>query len=636
MVGSTIYNTVVAITNSATLSSLYGWGRYGGLQQTASFNFTDLYVSPVPQSIYASQPRCASSTNSIQYSCLRFGTTGGPLCASALGGDFVCATSLPYEPVLAIPAEVKGLQPGWASCLGGLAGVYEFVLSCTSQCDMTNETNSPPSALHAAVSAAAITMPKGSTAAHTTTAEQVSPTTQASPSPTVSSAAPSTQAPSPSDPASPTQSKQADPTIATSSSVVINDGNSFPAPSSHSNAQPPSSNALDVLTQAQSEAAPEASFDSTPEGITPIPAQSTADVAADPTAGVSSIKQAPEESASGSLQQLSDTTDATNPSDAVSQALSMISNAESHAQAAPTANDPQNTIVGIGSHVVIINPSATTVLQAGSTAIIGSQTFAANTDGVDVDGSSASFFTSIAATQQAPANSPAAVWTTGTQEISAHLESSGIVLQAPDATTTIAQGSLATFAGQTISADTSAQAIHVDGSSIPLSSPQLSPTDEHFSYSPQSTDSSAITALAFPSASATLTPGSAITLSGTIYSLPTNPTGDIIYIDGKSSSMHIPSAQGEPSTFSQGLLASPAGTEPASLPAFISPSGNSNETSGSTSISTATSTAERSSSTPSTGAPSQTPGTSGAGGKSNSLFDALSGLITVSLLLWIA
>lgn len=38
----TYSNEIVAITNTANLSSLYGWGRYNGLGWTASFNFTDL------------------------------------------------------------------------------------------------------------------------------------------------------------------------------------------------------------------------------------------------------------------------------------------------------------------------------------------------------------------------------------------------------------------------------------------------------------------------------------------------------------------------------------------------------------------------------------------------------------------
>jgi hypothetical protein len=40
--GRTYSNQIVAITETASLSSLYGWGRYNGLGWTASFNFTDL------------------------------------------------------------------------------------------------------------------------------------------------------------------------------------------------------------------------------------------------------------------------------------------------------------------------------------------------------------------------------------------------------------------------------------------------------------------------------------------------------------------------------------------------------------------------------------------------------------------
>lgn len=40
--GKTHYDQIVAITDTANLSSIYGWGRYNGIGYTASFNFTDL------------------------------------------------------------------------------------------------------------------------------------------------------------------------------------------------------------------------------------------------------------------------------------------------------------------------------------------------------------------------------------------------------------------------------------------------------------------------------------------------------------------------------------------------------------------------------------------------------------------
>jgi hypothetical protein len=62
----TYTNEIVAITETANLSSLYGWARYNGLGATASFNFTDLWV---PRCRYQSQDEstdiaqiCESST----------------------------------------------------------------------------------------------------------------------------------------------------------------------------------------------------------------------------------------------------------------------------------------------------------------------------------------------------------------------------------------------------------------------------------------------------------------------------------------------------------------------------------------------------------------------------------------------
>lgn len=42
VIGKTYSNEIVAITETANLSSLYGWNRRNGLGATASFNFTDL------------------------------------------------------------------------------------------------------------------------------------------------------------------------------------------------------------------------------------------------------------------------------------------------------------------------------------------------------------------------------------------------------------------------------------------------------------------------------------------------------------------------------------------------------------------------------------------------------------------
>jgi hypothetical protein len=87
----------------------------GGRQMSASFNFTDLYQDPVPGEIYERQPRCWLSSRAAQGGKYR------PLPSDYPG----CARTAPYEPILVIPMEVRELDSEWASCRGGIEGVYD-------------------------------------------------------------------------------------------------------------------------------------------------------------------------------------------------------------------------------------------------------------------------------------------------------------------------------------------------------------------------------------------------------------------------------------------------------------------------------------------------------------------------------
>ena len=109
----TYYDKIVAITDTATLSSIHGWNYINDLGGSASFNFTDLYVSPVPDEIYESQPRCASSLVMAR-------GKSGPRPTG-----WTCPRYIPYEPILAIPVEVRYIDPSWASCNGSINGVYD-------------------------------------------------------------------------------------------------------------------------------------------------------------------------------------------------------------------------------------------------------------------------------------------------------------------------------------------------------------------------------------------------------------------------------------------------------------------------------------------------------------------------------
>jgi hypothetical protein len=111
--GKTYSNEIIAITDTATLKSIAGWNDRDYLGSTFSFNFTDLYVSPVPESIYQNQPRCASSFY------VEAKNENPNLW------EWVCPRMFPYEPILAIPDEVRHIDPGWADCIGSINGVYD-------------------------------------------------------------------------------------------------------------------------------------------------------------------------------------------------------------------------------------------------------------------------------------------------------------------------------------------------------------------------------------------------------------------------------------------------------------------------------------------------------------------------------
>ncbi|KAF2236547.1 hypothetical protein EV356DRAFT_530828, partial [Viridothelium virens] len=116
-VGGTYFNTIVPITNSADLSSLWATMDYGaaGLN-SASFNFTDLN-SPVPDSIYDRQPRCAQYSNAKATWMMHDGPDTGPS---------TCPHTLPYEPIIIVPPSVlRSIDPSWASCSGDIRGVYD-------------------------------------------------------------------------------------------------------------------------------------------------------------------------------------------------------------------------------------------------------------------------------------------------------------------------------------------------------------------------------------------------------------------------------------------------------------------------------------------------------------------------------
>lgn len=123
-VGPTIRDTIVAITDTAEISSRYvtltGRGGAGNAPLApvktivAPFNVSGL-VPPVPYSIYTKQDWCQTSIWTEQVK-------------GAYEGDMTtmptCATTGLYKPILFLPSEILlQMKPLWADCTGDVRGV---------------------------------------------------------------------------------------------------------------------------------------------------------------------------------------------------------------------------------------------------------------------------------------------------------------------------------------------------------------------------------------------------------------------------------------------------------------------------------------------------------------------------------
>lgn len=120
-IGTTYTNLILPIPHSTALSSI--WGRSGNYEaraalmtySTAAFNYTDLVLTPVPNTIYNLQPRCQTSL---------YGFIPEEASTDNIA-NFSCARTVPYEPIIALPTEVADLDQMWKGCVGALEGVYD-------------------------------------------------------------------------------------------------------------------------------------------------------------------------------------------------------------------------------------------------------------------------------------------------------------------------------------------------------------------------------------------------------------------------------------------------------------------------------------------------------------------------------
>ncbi|KAK5717112.1 hypothetical protein LTR15_009001 [Elasticomyces elasticus] len=100
---SSVWETVSSHSNGP-----YDWGC--GLNSgIAPFNITNLAYTPVPYSIYESQPYCAELVMAPEGYC-----------------SMPCPTTLPYKPIVVVPSSVlNALDPAWATCYLDLRGLYD-------------------------------------------------------------------------------------------------------------------------------------------------------------------------------------------------------------------------------------------------------------------------------------------------------------------------------------------------------------------------------------------------------------------------------------------------------------------------------------------------------------------------------
>ncbi|KAK3068237.1 hypothetical protein LTR53_014358 [Teratosphaeriaceae sp. CCFEE 6253] len=141
-VGGTFKNTIIPVRTEDLSSLAYqplanwaiGPGQWGNQQLSYKyinrpFNFTDL-AEPVPDSVYNQLPWCQRELR---------GWTNAGFNAS----KFTCTPKdASYAPLIAVPTEVRNLDPAWASCTAWYGGLFD-----------------PPEALHGVPVAAAPTTP---------------------------------------------------------------------------------------------------------------------------------------------------------------------------------------------------------------------------------------------------------------------------------------------------------------------------------------------------------------------------------------------------------------------------------------------------------------------------------------------
>ncbi|RMY74396.1 hypothetical protein D0863_03276 [Hortaea werneckii] len=408
------------------------------------FNLTDL-TEPVPQSIYMQLPRCQLSLSAYTK-------------AGFEASDFTCSEYGAYKPLIAIPTEVRDLDPAWASCTAWYGGAYD-----------------PPKALQGAT---AVATPEVPTPVEATSASARSKATDSLPSQTATAL--------PADPASSNGAEDLEPTAPSDNS----NENSSKAATASSKASGNASGAGESLPSSNPETTAKADplVDTTQTGTLEA-SQNTADTLTQATSesqnpGKSGSSQAqPTKSdangsksrtTDGSSNEASQTEAAFTPS--TNNALSILQSALSSVN---TFEDPQTVASGTTTEPSVVNSyvggseavgEASTVSQDRESSVTletqGVHTTSSGNHGPGPFAESSPPEVSTTGSYQ-----QGTILTIGSVEVTASANLDGAVLQNEEETATFsAEGAEVTFAGEAVSLNLQGQL--AVGSSTYAVSPQ--------------------------------------------------------------------------------------------------------------------------------------------------------------------
>ncbi|RMZ09508.1 hypothetical protein D0860_04195 [Hortaea werneckii] len=396
-----------------------------------SFNLTDLN-EPVPQSIYMQLPRCQLSLSAYTK-------------AGFQASDFTCSEYGAYKPLIAIPTEVRDLDPAWASCTAWYGGAYD-----------------PPKALQGAT---AIATPEVPTPVKATSASAGSTATDSLPSQTATAL-----------PADPAGSSGADPSDPNASSDDSSENQSQAATATlKASGSESSSGELLPSSDPGTTAKADPLIDATQTGI-PEASQNTANTFSRATSGSqdsdesgsyqvqptkSDANGSTSKAAGGASNEAAQTETAFTPS--TTNALSILQSALSSA----TTLEHHKTVTSsvstepsvVNSHVggnEAVGTASTVSQNQGSSVILQTPDVHAppsNNPGAGSEIGEEPLAESLALEASTTAGyQQGTVLTIGSVEVTASANSDGAVLQNEEETATLsAEGAEATFAGEGVS-----------------------------------------------------------------------------------------------------------------------------------------------------------------------------------------